>query len=446
MKKRIIQHVEVLDIRVPTSDTLLGSDPFHTKPDYSAVYTIIHCSSGNKGVSIVFTCGAGNDWIAYGIKQLISFIKDYAIDDFISNPGHKYKEILNHHQLRWLADGVFRMALGGIMNALWDLWAKEENVPLWKLLVGLPDNILIDCIDWRYLNDALTKKEAAKLLQKNHSMKRSREKELNKCGVAAYLTVGWLGLEDNEIMDKIKELYEKGFRAFKIKVGNDLARDRKRLAAIRKKFGKDIQLMVDANQIWGVKEAIDYMKEIADFGLLWIEEPTARDDVLAHQIIARELNAIGIGIAAGEQIPSPTLFKQMLTSGALQFCQIDAARMGGVNDVLAVILLAEKYSIPVCPHGGGIGLCNMIIHFAVWDQICVIDKVKDNRFVEYIDFLQNGVFMNPIEVVDGQYTLPKANGWGLEMKEDFISNYIYPTGKIWRKRKKFFLPPEEKII
>ena len=435
MSERIIDHVEVLDIRVPTSDTLLGSDPFHSKPDYSAVYTTLYCSSGKEGISIVFTCGAGNDWIVYGIKQLIPFVKGYSIDDFVANPGHIYKEILNHHQLRWLADGVFRMALGGIINALWDLWAKEENVPLWKLLVDLPKENLIRCIDWRYLKDVMDQDVATELLEDKLQLKLLRENELQKDGVAAYLTAGWSGLSDEQVLIKIRDFHRKGFSAFKVKVGIDLASDRNKLAMIREEFGSDVQLMVDANQIWGVKDAINYMQELAEFDLLWIEEPTARDDVLAHQMIARNLNSIGIGVAAGEQIPSPTLFKQMLHSNALQYCQIDAARMGGVNDVLAVILLAAKYDTPNCPHGGGIGLCNMVIHFAVWDQICVANIIE-NRFVEYIDFLQNDVFINPVEVINGRYTLPEVTGWGIEMKNDFISKYVYPSGENWRNSEK----------
>ena len=421
------------DLRVPTSDELLGSDPFHKKPDYSAVLTTINSSSGKSGVSVVFTIGAGNDWITYGIKQLTPLVQNITLDSFKENPGELYQTILNHHQLRWLGDGVYRMAMGGVLNAMWDLWAKDEEKPLWKLLVELSPDKVIDCIDWRHLEDALSKQEALEILETNQSQKTVAEKKLLETGVKAYSTAGWLGLSDQQILEKINQMKGDGFDAFKLKIGQDLEFDKARFKFIREAIGPDSNLMLDANQFWGVDETIAYMRELAHFDITWIEEPTSRDDVLGFDKISKALNPLGIHVAAGEQIQSPVIFKQMLSSRAIQYAQIDACRIGGVNDVMAVILLAAKYNVPVCPHGGGIGLCNMIRHFAIWDQICVAGH-SNTQLVEYIDFLQDGVFENPVEISNGAYVLPSNPGWGLEMDHEFIENHIYPNGSVWKDR------------
>ena len=430
-----ITDVTVQDIRVPTSDELLGSDPFHKKPDYSAVLTTITSSSGKRGISVVFTCGAGNDWVVYAIDQLVPLVKNTTLDSFIKDPGELYQTILNHHQLRWLGDGVFRMAMGGVMNAMWDLWAQEVEKPMWKLLVDLEPEIIINCIDWRHLEDGISKQEALEILKQHHSQKSTSEERLKETGVKAYSTAGWLGLTDDQILDKINEMKEDGFDAFKLKVGQDLDFDKTRIQFIRNAIGPEAKLMVDANQFWGVDEAITYMTELADFDITWIEEPTARDDVMGFKRISKALNPLGLKVAAGEQIQSPVIFKQMISSGAIQFAQIDACRMGGVNDVMAVILLASKYDVPVCPHGGGIGLCNMIRHLAVWDQVSVAGH-SNTQWVEYIDFLQEGVFEIPVEISNGAYVLPTNLGWGLEVEQKFLNKHLYPIGSVWRDRDK----------
>ena len=421
------------DIRVPTSDTLLGSDPFHKKPNYSCVYTTIELSNGIKGNSVCFTSGAGNDWIVYGVKDISKLLENYNFDDFINNPGNLYKEINDHHQLRWLADGVNRMALGCIMNAMWDCWAKLEKKPLWKLLVDLEPQQVVDSIDWRYLKDALTPQEAIDILNERSANHKTLEENLLKKGPKAYSTAGWLGLSDKQISDTISEMKNEGFDAFKMKIGQDLEHDKERLAFIRKQIGENARLMTDCNQVLGVDEAIEYMKNLSEFNITWIEEPTARDDVQGHLKIAEALEPYGIKVATGEQVQSPVIFKQLLKSGAIGYCQIDASRLGGVNDVMAVILLAKKFNIPVCPHGGGIGLCNMIIHYSMWDQIKVSSH-SENQICEYLNFLQDDVFIEPIKVKDGRYIAPDAYGWGLEMKNEFFKSHTYPTGSIWKDR------------
>lgn len=428
-----IVSIVVTDLRVPTSDTLLGSDPFHKKPNYSCVYTTINLSDGIQGHSICFTSGAGNDWIAYGVKDIAKLLEDYDFTEFMNNPGLIYKFINDHHQLRWLADGVNRMALGSIMNALWDAWAKVEKKPMWKLLVDLSPHIIIDAIDWRYLEDALTKEEALAILNEKIELHPDIEQAMLKQGPKAYSTAGWLGLTDEEISNTISEMQGQGFDCFKMKVGQNLNHDKDRLAFIRSIIGNEGKLMLDCNQLWGVNEAIEYMNQLSEFNPIWIEEPTARDDVRGHVKITQALQGLNIKVASGEQVPSPVIFKQLLQSGGIGFCQIDASRLGGVNDVLAVILMAKKFAVPICPHGGGIGLCNMIVHYAIWDQVKVASH-SDNQVVEYIEFLQDNVFLNPIQVKNGHYVSPSAFGWGLEMEEDFFNDHKYPTGSIWKDR------------
>ena len=425
--------VDVIDIRVPTSDTLLGSDPFHTKPNYSAVYTKIITEDGFEGLSIVFTLGAGNDWIAYGVKDLSKLLIGMSFSKFSDNPGEIYKMFIDHHQIRWLADGVNRMAAGGLINGLWDLWAKKLNKPMWKLLVDLEPEQIINSIDWRYIKDAITPEEARNILVAGNKTRSESEKTHHHKGPKAYSTAGWLGLTDQQIIDTIDEMKKNGFDCFKMKVGQNIKEDKKRLKFIRSHIGEHAKLMLDANQIWGVDEAIAHMEELTEFNPIWIEEPTARDDVEGHLKIKNALKKYDIGVAAGEQVPSPVIFKQLLTTGAIDFCQIDATRLGGVNDVIAVILMAKKYNIPVCPHGGGIGLCNMIIHYALWDQITVA-KTQKNQYVEYLDFLQDGVFKSKLKVKNGHYIAPESYGWGLEINKDFMNNHIYPTGSVWIER------------
>ena len=429
----VIKNVNVIDLRVPTSDTLLGSDPFHKKPNYSAVLTILETDTGLRGISVAFTPGAGNDWIAYGVKDLAQLVIGSTLEEFIAHPGAFHKMFVDHHQLRWLADGVFRMAVGSIVNAMWDLWAKHVNKPLWKLLVDLSPEKIVQCIDWRYLRDALTPDEALEILRANWDSRHEREAKLREHGPKAYSTAGWLGLTDAQIIDTIDQMKAIGFDSFKMKVGQDLQRDQNRLGFIRQAIGDDASLMLDANQIWGVDESIEYMLELVQFRPTWIEEPTARDDVEGYIKIARKLAKHNVGVAAGEQVPSPVIFKQLLTSDAIRYCQIDATRLAGVNDVLSVILMAAKYDIAVCPHAGGIGLCNMIRHYALWDQICVSAHSR-TQVVEYLNFLQDEVFIEPVEVEHGAYVTPTTPGWGLEMHPDFVERHIYPTGSVWQGR------------
>lgn len=428
-----ITDVHIEDIRVPTSDSLLGSDPFHRKPDYSAVVINLKTDTGLEGSSVVFNLGAGNDWIAYGIRDLASLLKGKTLNEFVKAPAMLQQMMMEHHQMRWLADGVFRMSVGGLVNALWDLWAKAEGKPLWELLTDLSPETIVSCVDWRYLRDALTPDEALSILRNARGGIDERKTQMRSQGPTAYSTSGWLGLDDRQIAEHIISLQQQGFRHFKTKVGGNLEQDIERLGFLRQLLGDDAYLMTDANQIWGVDEAIEWMKHLTPFRPYWIEEPTARDDVLGFVRIREAMKPHAIGVAAGEQVPSPVIFKQLLKSGALTHCQIDATRLAGVNDVIAIILMAAKFNIPVCPHGGGIGLCNMIQHYSLWDQIAVSTQ-SDGRLTEYLDFLQDDVFETPVAVDDGRYVTPSQPGWGLEMKSTFIEQYRFPTSPLWSNR------------
>lgn len=431
-----ITSANVIDLRVPTSDDLLGSDPFHTEPDYSSAVLHLETDSGLRGVSVVFTIGAGTDWINYGIEDLCQLVVGSSLEDFTRSPITLYKRLIDHHQLRWLHDGVFRMACGAVLNAMWDLWAKSEGKPLWKLLVDLEPEFIVDCIDWRNIKDALTPEEALVILRKARTNKVQREEEMSELGPKAYCTAGWLGLTNEQILGTIQKLQQTGFDSFKLKVGQDLKADVERIAFMRDAIGDDQDLMVDANQFWGVNEAKEHIEHYRPYKLKWVEEPIARDDVLGYVELSEKFADASFDFACGEQGASPVIFKQLLKSNAIGYCQIDAVRVAGVNDVMAIILMAAKYGKPVCPHGGGIALCNMIQHYGMWDQIAVSGH-SETQVVEYIDFLQEAV-EHPVEMKDGHYVTPKAPGWGLEFHESFLADHTFPTGKVWKDR-----PPEK---
>lgn len=423
---------DVVDLRVPTSDHLLGSDPFHKEPDYSSAVLYLNTDEGIQGVSVVFTVGAGTDWICYGISDLCQLVVDTDLAEFADSPFRLYQRLIDHHQLRWLHDGVFRMAAGAVLNAMWDLWAKQQQKPLWKLLVDLDPVFIADCIDWRNIEDALTRDEAIAILSSKQAGIPKREREMSEIGPKAYCTAGWLGLSDEQILETIHRLQSEGFDSFKLKVGLDQDHDVARLAFMRNAIGMESNLMVDANQYWGINEAKKHLESYLPYGLKWVEEPIARDDVLGYVELAETFEHASFDFACGEQAASPVIFKQLLKSGAIKYCQIDAVRVAGVNDVMAIILMAAKYNVPVCPHGGGIALCNMIQHYGMWDQISVAGH-SDTQLVEYIDFLQDSV-ANPVQITNGHYVTPKAPGWGLEFLPDFLKEHSFPEGRVWQNR------------
>jgi len=324
------------------------------------------------------------------------------------------------------------MAAGAVLNAMWDLWARAEGKPMWKLLADLEPEFVADCIDWRNISDALSRDEAVAILRDRRPHVQRREAEMSQLGPRAYCTAGWLGLTDDQILSTIRKLQGQGFDSFKLKVGLDSAADVKRIGFMRQAIGPDCNLMVDANQYWGIADAKRHIAKYLEFNLKWIEEPIARDDVLGYIELAETFRDASFGFACGEHAASPVIFKQLLKSGAIKYCQIDASRVAGVNDVMAIILMAAKYDVPVCPHGGGIALCNMIQHYGMWDQIAVSGH-SDTQLVEFIDFLQQAV-RYPVATRDGRYVTPTAPGWGLDFIPQFIDEHRFPDGPVWASR------------
>jgi L-fuconate dehydratase len=320
------------------------------------------------------------------------------------------------------------MATAAVVNAVWDLFAKTEQKPLWKLLSDMTPEQLVGCIDFRYITDALTPEEAIQMLAARQPTRGERAAELQDIGYPAYTTsAGWLGYSDEKLRALCQASLEKGWSHFKIKVGQNVEDDIRRLRIIREEIGWDRKVMLDANQVWDVNEAIQYMQQLAEFKPWWIEEPTSPDDVLGHAAIADAIKPIGV--ATGEACQNRIIFKQLMQANAISFCQIDSCRMGGVNEVLAVILMAEKFGIPVCPHAGGVGLCEYVQHFAMFDYICVSGSLE-NRLVEYVDHLHEH-FYHPVVMKDGRYMPPTAPGYSISMKEASLDEFEYPHGQAW---------------
>ena len=434
MKHKIIS-LDVLDIRYPTVRLgMAGSDPRHLAPNYSCAIPILRTDTGLEGRSLIFTIGDGTQIQTAAVEALRRFVVGRSLDEFIAEPGLFAQALTEHHQLRWLALGTYRMAVGGIVNALWDLWAKSAGLPMWRLLTSLPPEKIVQCIDFHHLRDALTEDELLEMLQQALPNKQANIERLERQGPQVYSTAGWSGRPLAEVSELCRDLYAKGTRAFKAKVGRGqqydrqraLDEDRRMMTTIREATGPDALLLTDSNQNLGDwKNAASYMRELAEFKILFIEEAIAANDVLGYIELRQALEPFGIGVAGGEQAPDAITFKQLLAGGGLTHCQIDGARVGGVNELFAIVAMAAKYQVPVCPHSGGIGLGQLVGPMSVFDQAWF---GSEGRLLEYLEFLQAGVFKSPLEVRDGHYVLGQAPGWGLEMEPDFVARYRYPQG------------------
>jgi len=429
-----ITSLTVEDIRFPTSRSLDGSDAMNPDPDYSAAYVILETSDDRQsGHGLTFTIGRGNEVVCAAVEAMRPLIVGQTLASFQTAPGAFWRLLTGDSQLRWLGPekGVMHLATAAVVNAFWDLRAKVEGQPLWRLLSDLSPQQLVDCIDFRYLTDALTPEEALALLEAMAGTRAERIARLENEGYPAYTTsAGWLGYPDEKIRHLCREGIAEGWNHFKIKVGRSLDDDIRRCRIMREELGWERKLMVDANQIWDVPEAIAWMKELAPFKPWWIEEPTSPDDVLGHAAIARALEPLGIGVATGEHGMNRVLFKQLLQARAISFCQIDSCRLGGVNEVLAVYLLAAKFGIPVCPHAGGVGLCEYVQHLQMWDYVCLSGSM-DNRLVEYVDHLHEH-FLDPCVIRDGRYLPPQQPGYSIEMKPASRRDHTFPTGRAWQ--------------
>jgi len=430
----VITDLEVSDVRFPTSLEADGSDAIHPDPDYSACYVTLTTDSGLKGFGLAFTLGRGNEIICHCIDSLRFLVIGVRLADIFTDMGSWLYKVNNEGQLRWLGPekGVIGMAVAGIVNSLWDLRGRIEGKPVWRVLADLSPEEQVKLIDFTYIEDCVTKEEAIALLSKDRHLRESRIATLIKEGLPAYTTAaGWLGYSEEKIVRLSNQFMAGGFNAFKLKVGSNLEDDKRRCAIMRRTIGWERKLMVDANQKWGRAQAIEWMKQLREFKLHWIEEPTNPDDVLAHQAIAQAVAEDGVGVATGECCQNRVMFKQFLMAGAMQFCQIDSARMSGVNEVLAVYLMAAKLGVPVCPHAGGVGLCNMVPHLQAFDFVCLSGSVE-NRLVEWVDHLHQH-FKCPPRVENGRYVTPLDAGYSTEFGEESLADHLYPTGRVWRE-------------
>lgn len=428
-----ITNLVVRDIRFPTSRQLDGSDAMNPDPDYSAAYVILETDGPRQGHGLAFTIGRGNEIVVAAVRALAPLIVGRTLDSITANLGEFWRHITGDSQLRWIGPekGAIHLATAAVVNAVWDLYAKTEGKPLWKLLVDLTPEELVRCIDFRYLTDALTPPQACELLQRLAPSKAARETEMRERGYPAYTTsAGWLGYSDDKLRRLCREAIAQGWNHLKIKVGRDLEDDIRRCTIIREEIGWERRLMTDANQVWDVPQAIEWMKHLAKFQPWWIEEPTSPDDVLGHAAIARAMAPLGIGVATGEHCQNRIVFKQLLQANAIRFCQIDAARLGGVNEALAVLLLAAKFGVPVCPHAGGVGLCEYVQHLSIFDFIAVSGSTE-NRVIEYVDHLHEH-FIEPVTMRDGCYLPPNRPGYSIEMKPESLAQHEFPTGPAWR--------------
>jgi L-fuconate dehydratase len=426
-----ITDVRVIDLRFPTSRESIGSDAVNKDPDYSAAYCILETNQGLRGFGLTFTCGHGNDLCCDAIRYLSRYATGRTLSSITDDLGAFSRQLTGDTQFRWLGPekGVIHLATAALINAVWDLYARVENKPIWQLLAEMEPERIASLVDFHYINDALTRDEAIALLKERRTGQQDRLEHLRKNGLPAYTTsVGWIGFSDEKISRLCDEALAARWTHFKLKVGGDPADDHRRAQMVRSKIGSSNRLMMDANQKWDVDEAILRTRELQQFAPWWMEEPTSPDDVLGHARIRREVP--GVRIATGEHCQNRILFKQFMQAQAIDVCQIDSCRLAGVNENIAVILLAAKFGIPVCPHAGGVGLCEYVQHLAAFDYLCVSASLE-NRVVEFVDHLHEH-FVDPARIRQGHYLLPEKPGYSIEIFPEILRDYSYPDGRIWR--------------
>jgi len=416
------------DVRFPTSASLDGSDAMNPDPDYSAAYLelVTDAADGLTGNGFVFTIGRGNDVQVYAVRAVARLLVGRSVEELLGDLGGVWRELVHDSQLRWLGPekGVMHMAVGAVVNALWDLRAKRAGLPLWQLLAALAPEEIVDLVDFRYLSDVLTREQALDLLRAVEPGRSEREAQLLAEGFPAYTTTpGWLGYDDEKLARLCREAVADGFAQIKLKVGHDVEDDVRRLSIARSVVGPDIAIAVDANQRWEIDEAIGWMARLADFDPAWIEEPTNPDDVLGHAAIAR--GVAPIPVATGEHLANRIMAKQFLQADALQVLQIDATRVAGVNENIAILLLAAKFGVRVCPHAGGVGLCEAVQHLSMFDFVAVSGSMA-GRMIEFVDHLHEH-FRTPVDVHGGRYWPPKAPGAGTEMYPESIARFTWTS-------------------
>jgi L-fuconate dehydratase len=428
-----ITSLDTYDVRFPTSRELDGSDAMTPDPDYSAAYVVVNTDAGDglAGHGFVFTVGEGNDIQTAAIRALAPLLVGKDVEVLLADMGATSRLLVHEPQLRWLGPekGVMHMAIGAALNALWDLKAKRAGLPLWQLLATMTPEEIVNLVDFRYLTDALTPAEALEILRNAEAGREQRTADLLTNGYPGYTTTpGWLGYSDEKLVMLSKQAVADGFSQIKLKVGGDLDNDVHRMRLARQALGPNVRIAVDANQRWDVSTAISAMRALAPSEPWWIEEPTSPDDVLGHAAIRQAIAPIKV--ATGEHVQNRVIFKQLLQAGAIDFVQIDAARVGGVNENIAILLLAAKFGVPVCPHAGGVGLCELVQHLAMFDYVAVSATTTD-RVIEYVDHLHEH-FLDPVIVERGRYRAPTVPGFSAQMRAESIAEYLYPSGPVWR--------------
>jgi L-fuconate dehydratase len=429
-----IAGLEVRDVRFPTSRDLHGSDAMNPDPDYSAAYVVVRTSDGEEGHGFVFTIGRGNDVETAAISALEHLVVGLSVDEVLADMGGSARRLVGDSHLRWLGPekGVIHMAVGAVVNAVWDLRSRREGKPLWKLLSDLSPEELVDLVDFRYLTDVLDRDQALDLVRSAREGRAEREQTLLADGFPAYTTTpGWLGYDDEKLARLCREAAAEGYDHVKLKVGADLADDVRRCGIAREVLGPDVTISVDANQRWEVAEAIAWMRELAPFDPYWIEEPTSPDDILGHRAIRQ--GVAPVRVATGEHVHNRVMFKQLLATEAIDVCQIDATRVGGVNENIAVLLLAAAHDVPVAPHAGGVGLCELVQHLAMFDYVA-LGRPMEGRWIEYVDHLHEH-FETPVQMRGPRYLAPTTPGTGAAMHPASLETHTYPAGTVWAERR-----------
>ena len=434
-KEVTISALEVTDVRFPTSDDLFGSDAVHVDPDYSCAYVVVKTNVVDlQGHGISFTIGRGTEVVVAAIHALAHHITGRTLHEIVNNFGAVHHSLTDDSQVRWIGPkkGAVHLAVAAIVNALWDLWAKEQGVPVWRLLCRLSADDIVKLIDWKWISDALSPDEVRNMLDEGAEGKEERVAQVLRQGIGAYTTgAGWLGFADDKLRALCQTHLSKGWTHFKLKVGRDLHSDVRRLEILREEIGPDGVIMIDANQTWDVSEAIEWVKKLARYNVWFIEEPTSPDDVLGHATIRKALQDVGIKVATGEMCQNVVMWKQFFQADALDIVQIDAARMGGINEVLPVLFMAKKFGKQVIPHAGGVGLCEMVQHLSIFHQVCVS---KEESLTEFANSLHEH-FVHPVCTNGGRYEAPLAPGYSTEMLPETVANYTFPNGPVWTQRK-----------
>ena len=426
-----ITHARVIDLRFPTSREHIGSDAVNVDPDYSAAYCILETDHGPHGYGLTFTLGRGTELCVEALRYLSRFAVGRTLSSITDDLGEFYRLLTSDSQFRWLGPekGVIHLATGALINAVWDLYARVKGKPLWKLLADMSAEEIVRAIDFRYITDALTSEEALELLRQRRDCMDTRLRQLQETGYPAYTTsAGWFGYDDEKIVRLASEGLAEGWTHFKLKVGGKPDDDLRRARLLRNTIGPSNKLMMDANQKWDIGEAIERTKRLSEVDPWWMEEPTNPDDILGHARIRREVQ--NVRIATGEHCHNRVMFKQLMQANAIDVCQIDSCRLAGVNENLAVIVMAAKFDIPVCPHAGGVGLCEYVQHLSAFDFLRVSGTLE-NRVTEFVDHLHEH-FVDPVKIRNAHYVLPEKPGYSAEIYPDTLHDYSYPDGRFWR--------------